>query len=118
MIMVYNGKILHMRKIGLTFGLLALFVLPGVLAAQDIVEKVEIAGNERVTTETVLYYLTVREGDVYSADQFRRDFRVLWSTGFFSDIKFEEAQGARGMIVKITVAENPVVRAVTFKTGK
>ncbi|MGB8958573.1 MAG: outer membrane protein assembly factor BamA [Candidatus Aminicenantales bacterium] len=107
-----------MRKIALTFGLLALLVLPGVLAAQDIVEKVEIVGNERVTTETVLYYLTVREGDLYSADQFRRDFRVLWSTGFFSDVKFEESQGARGKIVRITVEENPVVRAVTYKTGK
>jgi len=104
-----------MRKLALILGLL---VLPVFLAAQDIVEKVEVAGNDRVTTETVLYYLTVREGDLYSADQFRRDFRVLWSTGFFSDIKFEEAQGTRGKIVKITVQENPIVRAVTFKTGK
>jgi outer membrane protein insertion porin family len=105
-----------MRRFGLI--LIALVALPLALAAQAVVEKVEIAGNERVTTETILYYLTVREGDLYNADQFRRDFRVLWSTGFFSDIKFEESQGARGMIVKITVAENPVVRAVTFKTGK
>ena len=104
-----------MKKLLLLLGLLA---LPAFLAAQDIVEKVEIAGNERVTTETVMYYLTVREGDVYNVDQFRRDFRVLWSTGFFSDISFEEAQGTRGRIVKITVSENPVVRAVTYKTGK
>lgn len=105
----------EMRKIGL---LVALLVLPGLLAAQDIIEKIEIVGNDRVTTETVLYYLSVREGEPYSPDQFRRDFRVLWSTGFFSDIKFEEAQGARGKIVKIIVQENPVVRAVTYETGK
>lgn len=104
-----------MKKTVLILGLL---LLPVFLAAQEVVEKVEIAGNDRVTTETVLYYLTVREGDLYNVDQFRRDFRVLWSTGFFSNIKFEEAQGTRGKIVKITVEENPVVRAVTFKTGK
>jgi outer membrane protein insertion porin family len=104
-----------MKKSLLILGVLA---LPALLAAQDIVEKVEIVGNERVTAETIMYYLTVREGDVYNADQFRRDFRVLWSTGFFSDVKFEEAQGARGKIVKIIVSENPVVRAVTYKTGK
>lgn len=107
-----------MRKIALVLGVLVLFALPSVLAAQDVVEKVEIVGNERVTTETVLYYLTVREGDLYNADQFRRDFRVLWSTGFFSNVQFEESQGSRGKIVKIIVEENPVVRAVTFKTGK
>jgi outer membrane protein insertion porin family len=97
---------------------LGVVALPVFLAAQDIVEKIEIVGNDRVTTETVLYYLSVREGDFYSADQFRRDFRVLWSTGFFSNITFEESQGARGKIIKITVEENAVVRSVTYKTGK
>ena len=106
-----------MRKLALLF-FVGLFALPALLAAQEIVEKIEIVGNDRVTTETVLYYLSVREGDFYNADQFRRDFRVLWSTGFFSDIKFEESRGTRGVILKITVEENPIVRTVTYKTGK
>ncbi|HPW18075.1 MAG TPA: outer membrane protein assembly factor BamA, partial [Candidatus Aminicenantes bacterium] len=104
-----------MKKPLLLFLLLA---LPGLLAAQEIVEKIEIVGNDRVTPETVLYYLSVREGDLYNPDQLRRDFRVLWSTGFFADIKFEELPGTRGRIVRITLQENPVVRAVTYKTGK
>lgn len=107
-----------MKKLALIGALAAVLALPPVLAAQDIVEKVEVSGNDRVTTETVLYYLTVREGDTYNPDQFRRDFRVLWSTGFFSNITFEEAQGGRGKIVRVIVEENPVVRAVTYKTGK
>ncbi len=106
-----------MKKFALLI-FLGIVALPVFLAAQEIVEKIEIAGNDRVTTETVLYYLSVREGDFYSADQFRRDFRVLWSTGFFSNITFEESQGARGKIIKITVEENAVVRSVTYKTGK
>jgi outer membrane protein insertion porin family len=106
-----------MKKFALLI-FLGIVALPVFLAAQDIVEKIEIVGNERVTTETVLYYLSVREGDFYSADQFRRDFRVLWSTGFFSNITFEESQGARGKLIKITVEENAVVRSVTYKTGK
>jgi len=106
-----------MKKFALLL-FLGIVALPVFLAAQEIVEKIEIAGNDRVTTETVLYYLSVREGDFYSADQFRRDFRVLWSTGFFSNITFEESQGARGKLIKITVEENAVVRSVTFKTGK
>lgn len=97
---------------------LLLILLPGLLAAQEILEKIEIVGNDRVTPETILYYVTVREGDFYSVDQFRRDFRVLWSTGFFSNIKFEESAGTRGRILRITVEENPVVKAITYKTGK
>ena len=97
---------------------LLLVMLPGFLAAQEILEKIEIVGNDRVTTETILYYLSVREGDYYVTDQFRRDFRVLWSTGFFSNIKIEESQGTRGKIIRITVEENPVVKTITYKTGK
>ncbi|HUT07319.1 MAG TPA: outer membrane protein assembly factor BamA [Candidatus Latescibacteria bacterium] len=97
---------------------LLLVILPGFLSAQEILEKIEIVGNDRVTPETILYYLTVRENELYVADQFRRDFRVLWSTGFFSNIKFEEAPGTRGKILRITVEENPVVKAITYKTGK
>jgi outer membrane protein insertion porin family len=113
--MVYGRRIFDMKKLVLA---LLLILLPGLLAAQEILEKIEIVGNDRVTPETVLYYLTVREGDYYVTDQFRRDFRVLWSTGFFSNIKFEETQGTRGRIVRITVEENPVVKAITYKTGK
>jgi len=97
---------------------LLLIILPGLLAAQEILEKIEIVGNDRVTPETILYYLTVREGEYYVTEQFRGDFRALWSTGFFSNIKFEEAQGTRGRIVRITVEESPVVKAITYKTGK
>lgn len=85
---------------------------------QELVEKIDILGNERVTREAMLYYLTAREGSIYDEGALRRDFRVLWSTGFFSNIKIESEPGDKGRIVKITVEENPVVKDVTFKTGK
>ncbi len=88
------------------------------LGAQERVEKIEFAGNARVTRETILYYLTVREGDLYDEAALRRDFRVLWSTGFFSNIRIESDPGAGGRIVRIVVEENPVVKAVVYKTGK
>jgi outer membrane protein insertion porin family len=113
--MVYGRRMSMKKKLAVA---LVLLLLPGFLAAQEILEKIEITGNDRVTVETILYYLSSREGDPYEADRFRRDFRVLWSTGFFSNIVLEESTGARGKILKITVEEAPVVRAVTYKTGK
>jgi outer membrane protein insertion porin family len=104
-----------MRKIVLA---LLLTVLPGLLAAQEILERIEVAGNDRVTRETILYYVSLREGDYFSEDQVKRDFRVLWSTGFFSNLKIEDLPGTRGKILKITVEENPIIKTVTFKTGK
>jgi len=107
-----------MKRASLALFLLFLLLLPGVLAAQEILEKIEIVGNERVTQETILYYLSVREGNYFSESQLRRDFRVLWSTGFFADIRIETVPGTRGRIVRIVVEENPIIKTVAFKTGK
>lgn len=98
--------------------LLVPLFLPIFLAGQDRVEKIEIIGNERVTRETILYYLSSREGDYYSDEMLRKDFRVLWSTGFFSNIRIEDESGTTGKIVRIIVEENPVIKTITYKTGK
>ncbi|MGZ4886885.1 MAG: BamA/OMP85 family outer membrane protein, partial [Candidatus Aminicenantales bacterium] len=103
-----------MKKFALV---LLLALIPGIVCAQEILEKIEVAGNDRVTPETILYYVSLREGDYFTEDQVRRDFRVLWSTGFFADLKIEQIQGARGKILRITVEENPIIKAVTYKTG-
>lgn len=88
------------------------------LAGQEVAERIEILGNDRVSRETVLYYLSVREGERFSDEQLQRDFRVLWSTGFFSNIKIEDLPGTQGRVIRITVEENPVIKTVTYKTGK
>jgi len=98
--------------------LIFLTSFPLVLGAQDVVERVEIVGNERVTQETILYYLSSREGEYFNEDMLRRDFRVLWSTGFFSNVKIEEEQGQRGKIIRIIVEENPIIKEIVYKTGK
>ena len=104
-----------MKKIALA---IILLLLPLVLFGQELIEKIEITGNERVTQETIIYYLQSREGGYFDRELLRRDFRVLWATGFFSDIKIEERDGTRGKIVKITVEENPIIKEITYKTGK
>ncbi len=97
---------------------LILGILPLFVFGQDMIERIEIVGNDRVTRETILYYLSSREGDYFDQNLLRRDFKVLWSTGFFSDIKIEEEQGANGRVVKIIIQENPIIKEITYKTGK
>ncbi|HEA64628.1 MAG TPA: outer membrane protein assembly factor BamA, partial [Candidatus Aminicenantes bacterium] len=104
-----------MKEILLCF--VILFLAP-YLFGQEMVEKIEIVGNERVTRETVLYYLSSTEGGFYSEELLRRDFRILWSTGFFSNIRIENEDGTEGKIVKIIVEENPVIKNIIYKTGK
>ena len=97
----------------LIFSFLPLFVF-----GQNTVEKIEIVGNDRVTNETIMYYLSSREGEYFNENLLKRDFKVLWSTGFFANIKIEQDQGNNGMIIRITIEENPIVKNITYKTGK
>jgi len=99
--------------------LAAIFLFsPLFLFSQDVIERIEIAGNVRVPQKTILYYLFMKEGGSFNKDLLGKDFKVLWSTGFFSNIKIEEGEGTKGKIVKIIVEENPVIRNITYKTGK
>jgi outer membrane protein insertion porin family len=97
--------------------LLALLLAPAAFP-QEKVERIEIVGNDRVTKETVLYYMSAREGDYFDEALLKKDFRVLWSTGFFSNVRFERAEGDKGKILRIVVEESPVIRTVAYKTGK
>ncbi len=99
-------------------GLLILVFGAPLLFGQEIVNRIETVGNRRVTRETILYYLTLKEGDFFNEDALRRDFKILWSTGFFADIKMEADQGSSGKTVRIIVEENPVIKKVGFKGGK
>ncbi len=104
-----------MRKLIL---FLAVFTLPLFIYGQERVEKIEIVGNDRVTQETIFYYLASKEGNYLNEDLLKRDFRVLWSTGFFSNLKIEKLDGTRGKIVRIIVEENPIIKNIVYKTGK
>jgi outer membrane protein insertion porin family len=104
-----------MKKL-LVFIILACWPLS--LMGQEIVEKIEIEGNDRVSRETILYYLSSKEGGYFDQEQLRRDFKILWSTGFFSNIKMEDTPGESGKILKIIVEENPIIKDIVFKTGK
>ncbi len=97
---------------------LIFFCLPLFLSGQEMVEKIEIVGNERVTRDTILYYLSSKEGEYFNDSLIKKDFRILWETGFFSDIRIEQTQGTQGKIVRIMVVENPVIKNIVYKTGK
>jgi outer membrane protein insertion porin family len=102
----------------LVLALFLLLALPRGLRAQELIEKLEVVGNNRVTLETVMYYISAREGDYFREDSLKKDFQVLWSTGFFSDVRVEEQEGQHGKIVRFVLKENPIVKEITFKTGK
>ena len=47
-----------------------------------LIERIEIARNQYLQSETLLFYISTKAGDRYDELRLREDFRRLWDTGF------------------------------------
>jgi outer membrane protein insertion porin family len=91
--------------------------LVGMLSA-EVVERVDVEGLRRVSAETVRFYMRTREGLEYEEGRLREDFRSLWATGFFEDIRLEVSEGGNGKVVKVALKENRLISAVEWKLSR
>jgi outer membrane protein insertion porin family len=83
-----------------------------------IIEHLDLVGNRRIRTETLLARISSRPGDPYSVEAVRRDVRSLWNTGFFDDVRSEVEDGPsvpNGKIVIFIVSEKPTIGRIEYK---
>ena len=80
------------------------------------IARIEVVGNGRVPTDTILTYVTLEAGDRYDERLLRNDFRALWNTGFFSNLRIVRSEPVNGeVVVTIHVEERPLLRKVVYE---
>ncbi len=72
------------------------------------VGRIEISGNNRITTETIGNGLTFRVGDTFDDAVADRALKGLFATGLYRDVSI----GRSGATVSVRVEENPVLASV------
>jgi len=80
----------------------------------DIVQAIEVRGNQRIEADTVRSYMLLQPGDRFDADRLDRSLKSLFATGLFSDVKV----GRDGNRVLVEVAENPIVNRIAFEGNR
>lgn len=83
-------------------------------AAERVVRDVRIEGAQRLEPNTVLYYTALKVGAPYSEVAVRDDFRRLWETGFFEDLRVEIDDVTAGVAIIWYVVERPVLAAIKY----
>ena len=83
-----------------------------------LVERVEIAGNQYLQADTLLYYVATKAGDSYDERKLREDFRRLWDTGFLDDLHVEAFDAPGGKRVRFTVTERKRIQIVDYRGSK
>ncbi len=107
------------RRFPLPFLVVGLFLLSNLLLAQQpIIEKIVIVGNKRISSETILYYISSSEGSPYDGERLENDFLSLWNTGFFDEVRILSQDGTRGKIVTFEVKEKMQLQEVVFGGNK
>ncbi len=88
-------------------------IIPIVAYAQgsSVIREIRVDGNNRIESETVNAYLSVKEGDPYDPQKINESLKSLFSTGLFADVSIGFDQG----VLKINVVENPIINRIAFE---
>ena len=88
-----------------------LFVAFNSFASDNVIKIINIEGNQRIDTETVIAYSNVSEDDVYTEEYGNLILKQLFKTNLFSNIEISFDKNE----LNITVQENPTINLVSFK---
>ena len=76
----------------------------------EVVKKIVILNNERITKETILVFSNVKVGVDYTVNDLDTVIKDLYQTNFFSNVSVDLSDG----ILTITVDENKIIQDVVI----
>jgi outer membrane protein insertion porin family len=91
---------------------------PVATLAPSVIERLEIANNQFLQRETLLFYVSSKPGDPFDERKLREDFKRLWDTGFLDDLRIEAVDGPRGKVVTFFVTERRRIQIVDYRGSK
>lgn len=87
---------------------------PAPVEQGDIIRSIAVAGSQRLEPETILSYIQLRPGQVYTADRADQALIDLAATELFADFSVTNNAG----IVVITVEENPIINRILLEGNR
>ena len=84
------------------------------IAYSEVVEKVEVVGNKRISIETIVIFGDIAVGKDYESSDINSLIKKLYETSYFEDISVELSNN----ILKINVKENPIINSLIFEGEK
>ena len=83
-------------------------------AHSEVVEKIVVNGNERISLETIVVFGDIVLGKDYESSDITPLIKKLYNTKFFSEINVE----IKNKVLIVTVKENPIINEIKFEGEK
>ncbi len=96
------------------FSTLLFFVLSTKIIYAEVVNKVEVVGNKRISIETIVVFGDIAIGKDYETSDINSLIKKLYETSYFEDISVELSKN----VLKINVKENPIINSLVFDGEK
>ncbi|MEE9605325.1 MAG: outer membrane protein assembly factor BamA, partial [Candidatus Scalindua sp.] len=81
---------------------------------RPVIKKVEVKGNQRISSATVKSAVKIKEGDMYDPQAMSQDVDAIWLLGFFDNIEVEVEPYEDGIKLVFLVTERPVIKDIIF----
>ena len=88
-----------------------LFLLISTTLYAEIISKIEIEGNQRVSSETIKMFANVSLGDDFDKNDFNSALKNLYDSNFFNSIELN----IENNILQIYVEEFPIIQNITIE---
>jgi outer membrane protein insertion porin family len=110
-------SVLIQRTAVLLLAILAFLTsVPVAVSAEEVlVTLIEVQGNRRIESATVLAKIKTREGAVFSPSQIKEDIRLLYQLGHFEDVQVKTEGFEQGLKVIFWVREKPLIREISYE---
>ena len=77
-------------------------------AKSELIENIEINGNERVSDQTVIIFSNLKIGDNINTNDLNISLKEIYGTNYFEEVQISFVDGT----VKINVKENPIIQSI------
>ena len=103
-----------MKKITFKIYTVLFFLISSFNLNADILKKIEVDGNKRISQETIIVYGDIEINRNYNQTDIDNVIKKLFETKFFSNISTSFNNG----VLKITVVENPIINSIILEGEK
>ena len=105
---------MFLRQIKLLVKSLIFLILTLNFSYSEVVKKIEITGNERISDETILMFAQVATNDNLNSNDVNNILIKLYETNYFEDVKVKISLN----ILQIEVLENPIIENIIYNGVK
>jgi len=107
-----------MKKLKYFIFLVFFLNLWSVFPQEEVISKIVIKGNKKVSEATIISKIKIRAGQLYSEDIVNEDVKNLYATGFFEKVDIEKEKTQEGIILNFILKEKLTLKKIAIQGSR